>query len=236
MTGWKRAHLLTDLLDWYVAGAFSRAPVPLNADAVCVREHHTTNVPSAAEGCWCGFSAHDSRLAALRYTPLTAPIVTVEMSGTVLRSGTYLVAQRQEVVSVAMPAWCFHCGVHTQLLGLTRWGNGDALWELAPACTATAADPLSIARLPIPVTCLSPEYTRWAAAHIDPTAPAVRRCWCEQLTELTPQRGLRHYLEQLWAPGQKLEDGNMLMVCRVCATRWTYTRTQRPVRAVRATH
>src|ERR1035437_3457065 len=133
--GWKRGHARIAAGGLEIAGAFALAPVPATTVAVCGR-HQGVSPPAPEAGLWHGFSAHTTRAAALRYSPLDAVLFEVKLGGAIMSPGKHWVAARQEVVAAQFWALCRWCAEPNPAAGLARDVHGELPGALVPTCGA----------------------------------------------------------------------------------------------------
>lgn len=205
-----------------VAGAFARTPVPMDAVA-----------PSARF-----FSAFLHRLDAVRYTPCTGAIATVELRN--LPPAGYsghLVGARQKVLVVEQHPLCTEVGCVVPA-DLWQWQKSryDDLIVLAGRCAEHRldGDVVDLGQIGVSFKVGSIPLAVYQRRTADREPPPPLWCACDTVTDIGPDRGLRLYLDELWdgSTMAKQPDGSFHVVCQRCGALWKYLRSQYPPSAV----
>jgi len=201
-----------------VAGAFARAPVPMVATAPGEKY----------------FSAFLDRLDAVRYTPCTGAIATVELSDMPPpESAAHLVGARQRVLALEQHPLCTEtCCTVPAAVWQWQTSDYDDLTVLVGRCDehridGDVVDPgqigvsFKVGSIPLAL------YQRRTADR-EPSPPLW--CACDTVTDIGPDRGLRLYMTELWdwSTMAKQPDGSWHVNCRRCEAPWTYLRGQYP--------
>lgn len=230
--GVKRAHLLFDGVNFFVAGGFTGEAVPLSATALC------TECPPGAVWCGHGFSAYrtaDRAKALFRHDRRT-PVVDVLLSGTV-HDDIHLIGQCQQVVGIRFFPACTQCASsrNLRLAPSVKLFNKNlaGLHEMVVTCKNCAFSeniwtaPELSGILNLDVGFLSPHYKAWVECKELSTNTHRLKCACAVLPVIRVDKGWAWYLQEFWGPFQKEEDFYKT-VCTVCQTTWKVYRQSWP--------
>lgn len=216
-----------------VMGGFAKEPVPLEAAAPC---EHGGDAYQVERECSCGFSAHITRLGALRYRPRTGPLLLVELGGIATAgNGSYALGLTQRAVAVEFCALCPLCDTPKPAARLVLHPIGKGWSQVDSVCDEHASDTQmvdpSVLGVEMRVASLDLSRYQWRFEATSSAQAVPDRCSCDRAQRLTDPGGLRHYVRSLWEWGDTLSNGDVVMVCRRCGIRWLYQRTREPASA-----